>query len=50
MSAARSDFVEGRPLNVTDIDFGPDGAMYFITGGRDTQSGCIGSNMLAERR
>ncbi|MGE0609929.1 MAG: hypothetical protein AB7O62_22755 [Pirellulales bacterium] len=32
-------FVEGRPLNVTDIDFGPDGAMYFITGGRDTQSG-----------
>jgi glucose/arabinose dehydrogenase len=32
-------FVEGRPLNVTDIDFGPDGAMYFTTGGRDTQSG-----------
>ena len=32
-------FLKGRPLNVTGIDFGPDGAMYFITGGRRTQSG-----------
>lgn len=32
-------FVKGKPLNVTDLDFGKDGAMYFITGGRDTQSG-----------
>ncbi len=32
-------FVEGRPLNVTDLTFGPDGAMYFTTGGRGTQSG-----------
>ncbi len=32
-------FVEGRPLNVTDLEFGPDGAMYFTTGGRGTQSG-----------
>jgi len=32
-------FIEGRPLNVTALDFGPDGAMYFITGGRRTQSG-----------
>ena len=31
-------FLRGRPLNVTDLDFGPDGAMYFITGGRKTQS------------
>ncbi len=31
-------FLRGRPLNVTDADFGPDGAMYFITGGRGTQS------------
>jgi len=31
-------FLEGRPLNVTDLDFGPDGAMYFVTGGRKTQS------------
>ncbi|MGE3779031.1 MAG: hypothetical protein AB7F89_17735, partial [Pirellulaceae bacterium] len=22
-------FLQGRPLNVTDLDFGPDGAMYF---------------------
>ncbi|MBI3882333.1 MAG: hypothetical protein HY301_20030, partial [Verrucomicrobia bacterium] len=32
-------FVSGRPLNVTDLAFGPDGAMYFVTGGRRTQSG-----------
>lgn len=32
-------FVEGRPLNVTDLTFGPDGSMYFTTGGRGTQSG-----------
>ena len=32
-------FLEGRPLNVTSATFGPDGQMYFITGGRRTQSG-----------
>lgn len=31
-------FLEGRPLNVTGMDFGPDGAMYFTTGGRRTRS------------
>ncbi len=31
-------FLAGRPLNVTDLVIGPDGAMYFITGGRRTQS------------
>lgn len=31
-------FVRGQPLNVTDLDFGPDGAMYVVTGGRKTQS------------
>ncbi len=32
-------FLQGRPLNVTGLDFGADGAMYFVTGGRRTQSG-----------
>ncbi len=32
-------FVSGRPLNVTDGCIGPDGALWFITGGRGTQSG-----------
>ena len=32
-------FVAGKPLNVTDLEFGPDGSMYFTTGGRGTQSG-----------
>jgi putative heme-binding domain-containing protein len=31
-------FLIGRPLNVTDLDFAPDGSMYLITGGRGTQS------------
>lgn len=31
-------FLQGHPLNVTDVATGPDGAMYLITGGRKTQS------------
>ena len=31
-------FIRGMPLNVTDVEFGADGAMYFVTGGRGTQS------------
>ncbi len=30
--------LKGRPLNVTDLGFGPDGAMYFVTGGRRTKA------------
>lgn len=32
-------FVEGGPLNVCDLKFGPDGNLYFITGGRGSHSG-----------
>jgi len=32
-------FAEGQPLQVTDLAAGPDGALYFTTGGRSTQSG-----------
>lgn len=35
---AAETFLQGRPLNVTDLDFAPDGSMYLITGGRATQS------------
>src|SRR5262245_6303815 len=31
-------FLKGRPLNVTDIAVGPDGALWILTGGRKTQS------------
>ena len=31
--------LEGRPLNVTDLAVGPDGWLYFCTGGRDTEGG-----------
>lgn len=32
-------FLEGNPLNVTDLDVGPDGWLYFVTGGRGTSGG-----------
>lgn len=32
-------FIEGGPLNVCDMVFGEDGSLYFITGGRGSQSG-----------
>ncbi len=31
-------FLRGRPLNVTDLTFGAEGALYLVTGGRKTQS------------
>lgn len=36
--AQAESFLQGRPLNVTDVARGDDGAMYVITGGRKTQS------------
>jgi len=38
-TATGETFVKGKPLNVADMEFGRDGAMYFVTGGRGTQSG-----------
>ena len=32
-------FVRGRPLAVTDCAVGPDGWLYFVTGGRGTEGG-----------
>ena len=37
--ATAHSFLQGRPFNVTDFAFGPDGAMYLTTGGRGSQSG-----------
>lgn len=31
--------LSGRPLNVTDLAVGPDGWLYFVTGGRNTEGG-----------
>jgi putative heme-binding domain-containing protein len=33
------EFVYGEPLNVTDLEVGPDGLVYFTLGGRDTEGG-----------
>ncbi len=38
-SAQISTLLKGRPLNVTGLDVGPDGALYFCTGGRGTDGG-----------
>ncbi|MEK6249463.1 MAG: HEAT repeat domain-containing protein, partial [Planctomycetales bacterium] len=32
-------FLDGNPLNVTDLEVGPDGLLYFCTGGRGTEGG-----------
>jgi len=38
-AATASELVSGQPLNCTDIEAGPDGSVYFTTGGRGTQGG-----------
>ncbi len=39
-SAAQQEvFLQGQPLNVTDLAVSPDGAIYFCTGGRGTKGG-----------
>ncbi|HUY36118.1 MAG TPA: HEAT repeat domain-containing protein [Pirellulales bacterium] len=38
-TATREIFLEGRPLNATDLAVGPDGGLYFATGGRGTEGG-----------
>jgi putative heme-binding domain-containing protein len=38
-TADSSVFLEGNPLNVTDLEVGPDGHLYFVTGGRGTAGG-----------
>jgi putative heme-binding domain-containing protein len=37
--ATFEDFLKGKGLPVTDLEFGKDGAMYFTVGGRGTQAG-----------
>ncbi|MDB6054272.1 MAG: heme-binding protein [Verrucomicrobiales bacterium] len=32
-------FIQGKPLNLTDMEIGKDGALYFLVGGRGTQAG-----------
>ncbi len=34
-----AEFVHGEPLNITDVEVGPDGLLYFTTGGRTTEGG-----------
>lgn len=36
-SAKEDVFLKGRPLNPTDLEIGPDGWLYFTTGGRGTR-------------
>lgn len=42
------DFVLGEPLNVTDLDVGPDGRLYFAVGGRSTHGGLFRVNYAGE--
>lgn len=38
-SATFEVFLTGRPMPVTDLDVGPDGCLYFCTGGANTEGG-----------
>ena len=38
-NASSEVFIQGQPLNVTDVAVGPDGNLYFCTGGRGTKGG-----------
>lgn len=49
-TATATELVTGRPLNCTDIEVGPDGGIYFTTGGRGTQGGLFRIAPIAERR
>ena len=42
-------FLRGRPLNVTDLDFDADGAMVFVTGGRQTRSALYRVRYVGEK-
>ncbi|MEN8871071.1 MAG: c-type cytochrome [Akkermansiaceae bacterium] len=37
-TGTKEEFLHGHPLNITAMRFGPDGNMYFLTGGRNTDS------------
>lgn len=37
-SGTKQEFLHGSPLNIAAMRFGPDGHMYFVTGGRTTAS------------
>jgi len=47
-------FCTGTPLNVTDLNVGPDGAIYFVMGGRGSQGGAYriayGTANVADKR
>ncbi len=42
------EFVVGRPMNVTDLEVGPDGCLYFCTGGRNTDGGIYRVKWIGE--
>ena len=37
-TGSKAEFLNGTPLNISAMRFGPDGNMYFLTGGRNTAS------------
>ncbi len=37
-TGTKREFLHGTPLNISAMKFGPDGHMYFLTGGRNTTS------------
>ena len=48
-TGTKTEFLHGSPLNIAAMRFGPDGAMYFVTGGRTTASRLYRVRSTAER-
>ena len=47
--SARTELVHGEPLNITDVEVGPDGLVYFTTGGRTTEGGVFKVDLQRRR-
>ncbi|MDB5350395.1 MAG: hypothetical protein JWN86_1642 [Planctomycetota bacterium] len=48
--AKLKELVSGQPLNCTDIEVGPDGSVYFTTGGRSTLGGLYKVEWVGAKR
>ena len=49
-TGTKAEFLHGSPLNIAAMRFGPDGAMYFVTGGRTTASRLYRIRYVGEKK
>ncbi|MFK7851299.1 MAG: c-type cytochrome [Akkermansiaceae bacterium] len=49
-TGTKSEFLHGSPLNISAMRFGPDGHMYFLVGGRNTDSKLYRVKHIGEKK